>query len=211
MGTAGSNDAQDPETLADLASQTLTPADAKLIGVFGDTIHRNDGRHLHGGIGAELDRLWQGRYDAVVANAHRLYSPPNGAIGKDVISQFAKELKAVRKRECNSERPLCFLAVVLARRPGLTKSAGIKRRVKNRLALWQEGKFDALVQDTTNLALARAGGTRRVASDESKARSFNTSVLDGNLRKAVRNLTGGECGGVFSPQDPCTKTGRPVI
>ena len=35
--------------------QSFTGADRKLHGVFGDTIHHNDGRHLDGGIGKDED------------------------------------------------------------------------------------------------------------------------------------------------------------
>ena len=47
-----------------------TAADRKLRAVYGDTIHRSDGRHLDGGIAN--DTVWQARYDAVVANPHQL-------------------------------------------------------------------------------------------------------------------------------------------
>ena len=36
--------------------QSFTGADQKLHGVFGDTIHHNDGCHLDGGIGEDEDR-----------------------------------------------------------------------------------------------------------------------------------------------------------
>ena len=39
--------------------QDTTPADQKLISIYGDTIHQNDGRHLDGGIGVAKDRKWQ--------------------------------------------------------------------------------------------------------------------------------------------------------
>ena len=37
----------------------LTAADRKLISVYGDTLHRNDGSHLHGGIDPAEDRKMQ--------------------------------------------------------------------------------------------------------------------------------------------------------
>ena len=205
----GSAAANDPEQLDDLARQSMTACDQKLIAVYGDTTHRNDGRHLTGGI--DDDALWQRRYDKVTANSHGMYFPPKGAVGKEVVTTYAAELEGVRKRHWNSERPLCFLACVLRRRPGCIRSADIRRRVKNRLALWQAGKFDALIQDITSTALANAGGGSNGANEEAAARSFHSQVMDGKLRTAVRNLCGGARGGVLGPEDPCTKTGRPVI
>ena len=43
-----------------------TDNDRKLCAVYSNTIHRNDGRHLDGGI--TNDAVQQARYDAVVAN-----------------------------------------------------------------------------------------------------------------------------------------------
>ena len=201
--------ATDPETVLDLVGQQSTESDRKLMEVYGDTTHRNDGRHLHGGI-AE-DEVWQRRYDRVAANPHKLYLPPQGKVGKAVVSTYAKELRGVRERRWNSERPLCFLACVLKRRPDCTRSADIKCRIENRLRLWEEGKFDALIQDITSAALHGASRGTREVEEEQVARRYNSTVLDGNLRTAVRNLTDGVRGGVLGPEDLCTKTGRPVI
>jgi hypothetical protein len=40
---------------ADPQLQLLTAADQQLLGIFGDTIHLNDGTHLDGGIGVAED------------------------------------------------------------------------------------------------------------------------------------------------------------
>ncbi len=45
--------------LDDPLIQAFTPADHKLLEVYGDTIHQNDGTHLDGGIGIGDNRLWQ--------------------------------------------------------------------------------------------------------------------------------------------------------
>ena len=50
--------ATDPERMADLARQESSLADEKLIAVYGDTVHRNDGRDLHkGGGGRRSDAV----------------------------------------------------------------------------------------------------------------------------------------------------------
>ena len=116
---------EDPEKMLDLANQQSTECDDKLISVYGDTTHRNDGRHLHGGV--PDDTVWQRRYDRVVSLPHKLYFPPQGQVGKQVVATYAQELRGVRERKWNSERPLIFLACVLRRRPGCTRSKDIKR------------------------------------------------------------------------------------
>jgi hypothetical protein len=47
--------------------QPLTPADHRLMEVYGDTIHLNDGTHLDGGIGVAEDLIWQRRWLKVVS------------------------------------------------------------------------------------------------------------------------------------------------
>ncbi len=39
--------------------QELTAADCKLIQIFGDTIHHNNGLHLTGDIPVAVDQIWQ--------------------------------------------------------------------------------------------------------------------------------------------------------
>ena len=87
---------RDIEGDEDLARQVLYPCDNQLIAVYGDTIHRNDGRHLDGGIAD--DNVWQGRYDRVVSHPHPMYNPPKGGLGQRVVSTMAREFTGVRER-----------------------------------------------------------------------------------------------------------------
>ena len=48
-------------------------------------------------------------------------------------------------------------------------------------------------------------------SEDTEARSFHAKVSSGRLRAAVRNLAHGETGRVYQPDDPCSKTSRPVL
>ncbi len=100
---------RDIEGEEDLACQFLHPCDNQLITVYGDTIHRNDGRHLDGGIAD--DGVWQRRYNRVVAHPHPMYNPPKGGVGHRVVSTMAREFTGVRERKWNSERALNSLRV----------------------------------------------------------------------------------------------------
>ncbi len=71
----GAEDA-DVDGERDLAEQGLRLADTLLIGVYGDSLHRNGGTHLHGGIGDDAE--WQRMHRVVCAHPHRMYEPPNG-------------------------------------------------------------------------------------------------------------------------------------
>ena len=53
--------------------------------------------------------------------------------------------------------------------------------------------------------------SHRKQDEESEARRFNSLVLAGRLRSAVRNLTAREGGGVRAAGDVCTKTGDNIV
>ncbi|EJK47350.1 hypothetical protein THAOC_33933, partial [Thalassiosira oceanica] len=84
-------------------------------------------------------------------------------------------------------------------------------RSGKRLKCWKEGNIAGLVQDLVNQALQRVGAGRPTVDPEKKNRVFNSTVLNGQIRKGVRNLTDRGGGGVLQPDDKCTKTDRPVI
>ena len=81
----------------------------------------------------------------------------------------------------------------------------------NRMKLWEEGRFVALITDMeANARLSSGGGTPQ-ETDETIARRFNSKVLSGHLQAACRGLTNRDGGGVLKPTDVCTKTGEKVL
>ena len=70
----------------DLKNQEIHPCDNQLMSVYGDTIHRNDGRHMDGGVAN--NSVWQ-------------YNLPKGGLGHRVVSTMAKEFVGVRERRWN--------------------------------------------------------------------------------------------------------------
>ena len=196
-----------PDIDADLFDYTPTAADDLLNTVYGDHTHDNAGTHLHGNI--PDDPEWQRRWLRVVQLASLRYQVPSGKVGRRFLTIFTQELRGVRTRRWNSERPLVFVAVTLQSTPGVRRSADIRQRLTQRMDLWEQGYHQALVDDTESEALSTHPSSRP-PSDDSKARAFHSRVLSGRLRSAVRTLTGRDGGGVLQPDDNCTKTGRPV-
>ena len=147
----------------------------------------------------------------MVAYPHPMYNPPKGRVGHRVVSAMAREFTGVRERKWNSERALIFAACVLRKSPGVIRARDIKRWVERRLTLWIDGSYDALVQDIVGEAMRGVGGGRGTIDEDLVARKYNSMVLDGKLRAAVRFATERDGGGVLLPQDACTKTGRPVM
>ncbi len=63
---------------ADPRLQPLTATDRRLLEIFGDTIHLNNGTHLDGGSSAAMNAKYQWLYNCIVACSLPLYDLPNG-------------------------------------------------------------------------------------------------------------------------------------
>jgi hypothetical protein len=160
-GTARVRDIEGEE---DLACQVLHPCGNQLIAVFGDSIHRNDGCQLDGGIAD--DGIWQGRCDCVVSHPHLINYLPKGGAGQWVVATLAREFRGVRKWKWNSERALIFAVCVLWKSPGVICARDIKHRMERRLTLWIGGQYNALVQDIVGKAMRGVGSGQDTADEE---------------------------------------------
>eukprot|EP00957_Ditylum_brightwellii_P090776 6912780-Ditylum_brightwellii.AAC.1 len=89
---------------ADLPSFNLTPADRKLLTVFGDTVHRNDGTHFTGGVPDNL--VWQQRWRRLAGLPTNWYDTLSGKVGRRFVSVLTAKFQGVRERMWNSERVL---------------------------------------------------------------------------------------------------------
>ncbi len=105
---------------ADPRLQRLTAADRRLLGIFSDIIHLNDGTRFDGGIGATEDEKWQRLYNHVAACSLPLYDLPNGRWAHRFLTTLINLWVGVIQRRWNSERPLVFQVVILHRVRGIT-------------------------------------------------------------------------------------------
>ncbi|KAI2504762.1 hypothetical protein MHU86_9698 [Fragilaria crotonensis] len=196
-----------PDAGADLPGYFVTAADRLLDAAYGDHVHDNAGTHLHGDFSD--DALWQRRWRKMAQIATTRYQAPAGRVGRRFIAILTSEFRGVRERRWNSERPLVFVATVLQTTQGVRRAKDIRSRLAQRMDLWDQGHYKALVDDDEGEVLSRQPSSRP-PDEEARARSFNARVLSGRLRSAVRTLTNRSGGGVRQPDDLCTKSGRPV-
>ncbi len=84
--------------------QVFRGVDWKLHGIFGDTIHHNDGRHIDGGIGEDEDHKCQRLHERIVAARLPLYSLPNGWWAKRFLALQTTLWRDIRLRGCDSEK-----------------------------------------------------------------------------------------------------------
>jgi hypothetical protein len=197
--------------------QTLCAADRVLMDVYGDTIHRNDGRHIHGGIPVAEDKRWQRWWFRVVSCDLKLWTPPKGsADGKRFVNLLASEFQSVRLRRSNSEKAMIFAPCILHRKSGVVAASAIKKTIIHRLDLWEAGRYAELVEEVVSSGRCGIAGRKpesledEVVSD-SIAATFNSMVVNGKIKEAVRFARSKGKGGPLRPDDKCTKTGLPVI
>jgi hypothetical protein len=147
---------------ADPQLQRLTAADRRLLGIFGNTIHLNDGTHLDGGIGAAEDATWQRLYNHVAACSLPLYTLLNGRWAHCFLTTLADLWIGVIQRRWNSERPLVFQAVILRPVRGITQFHDVKPIIWGWLDAWNAVRYVTLVKEVEEANLDSGGGGRRV-------------------------------------------------
>jgi hypothetical protein len=151
--------------------------------------------HLDGGIAD--DRLWIGRWRKVVSVDLKLWSPPaKHAAGKKFVNMLANELQGVRLRKWNSERAMLFAPVILNRKSGVVKAGDITKTIMSRLEMWEAGRFAELVNEVVIEGESGVAGRKPDEWGENGevssgvASTYNSMVLDGKIRAAVRFATG---------------------
>ena len=193
--------------------QVLTAADRKLMSVYGDTIHQNDGTHLDGGIGAFEDRKWQRLYKRIIACNLPLYDLPSGKYANTFLELQTQLWRDVRARKCNSEKALLFAPLILRKVKGLKTFSETKPIIWARLEAWKAERYVALVKSVEEACEIDGwhGSTNRGYSAECAGRKYNAMVMGGRMRAAVRMVCNQDKGGIFQPDDIDPKSGQPVL
>ena len=109
------------------------------MSIYHDTVHHNDGTHLHGPISEEEDQLWQERYMRIIASRHKLYWLPNGRWARRFLTTFTALLLDVREGRCNSEKMLLYAPCILRKIKNARKAPEIKKLIESRLDAWDRG------------------------------------------------------------------------
>ena len=111
---------------ADPRLQQLTGANRRLLGIFGNTIHLNDGTHLNGGIGVDKDKRCQRLHNRIASCSLPLHDLLNSRWAQCFLTTLTNLWVGVIQRCWISERPLVFQAVILCHVRGVTRFRNIK-------------------------------------------------------------------------------------
>lgn len=199
---------EEGEETADLPGFTPSPADEKLATVFGDHLHDNSGFHLSGGI--EDNQVWLGHWRRIAELPSQQYDLPKGQVGRTFLTEVSNILEGVMKRKWNAERLIVFAAVILQRQKGVSSSKKIRARILNRLQMWADGHYGALVEDTVSTN-GRQRPTDATKTEDQIRHTYCSLLLRGKVREAVRFLTSRSKGGVLLPESVDPKTGLTVV
>ena len=99
------------------------------------------------------------------------------------------------------EKPLCFIAIMLKVAPDVKGTPNIRRRIKQRLLEWEQGKFQML---TSNTILCAAAYTRRKkgkANVYGISKVFTSLACRGQIRSAIMHACERDKGGMLMPGD----------
>ena len=195
--------------------QLLTDTNCRLCGIYGNTIHQNDGTHLGGRIGVAEDAKWQRLYLWVAVFQLLLYNLPNGQWVNRFLETLTGLWTGVMERKWNSERPLVFQTCILCQVRGIFCFHDVKPVIWGWLNAWGAGQYVALVKAVEEASKDADGGgggtcTRRVDTT-SMARKHHNMVLGGKVHVAIRMVTNRDSGGVYCQFDLDTKSGHPII
>ena len=117
--------------IGDLPGYDITAVDRKLMEVYGDYVHQNDGAHLDGGV--MDDDVWQKRWKSLASLPRIHYHIPSGKVGRRYVTMLSTELEGIVSRKWNSERFIVFQMVVLQKSKLVKTAADIKRCVTTRM------------------------------------------------------------------------------
>ena len=189
---------------SNVAEEQLPPEPIEQINnlmykVYGDYVHQDDGTQLDGGI--QDDNTWQTYWRRLVAFPVQSYQVPNGSVGRRFVSTLAEIMKGIKARKSNSEKLIVFILVVLQRDRDIKTTRDIRKRLTNRMDAWKDNKYEALVQDTISSCESFLSSRRKEHSPEQRNKIFQSLMLRGEIRSAVRFITDREKGGVLLPNN----------
>jgi hypothetical protein len=178
----------DVTPVGDLPGATILEADLKLMKVYGDYIHQNDGTHLDGGL--QDDSVWQERWRRLIILPSQHYDAPSGSVGCHFVHILTEELEGICCQKWNLERFLVFQMVVLQHSKEVKTSYAIRRQLTMQMDAWEADKFTMLVQDTECTALAQLSKIQGVETQEQRAKKFTRLVLATGKAPADRSPLG---------------------
>ena len=162
--------------------------------------------------GALLDKstcldhsIWTERCVKSVRLPKRLYTLPNGNIGRKYVDLLTHELELLSTTaDSTSERVLVMSRSLLQRDPMIKASKDIRTLIGRRIEGWKENKFDKLLAKAV-----RCGKKKQInqnsLDDKHVSKVFASLRMKGKVRSAMRWLSERARGVVLDPMQEVKK------
>ena len=149
--------------------------------------------------------IWTERWVESVRLPKRLYSLPNGNIGRKCVDLLAHELKLLSTTaDSTSERVLVMSRVLLQRNAMIKASKDIRTLIGRRIENWKGSKFDKLLAEAV-----RCGKKKRMNHDnldnKHVSKVFASLMMKGIVRSAMQWLLERASGDVLDPMQEVKK------
>ena len=135
----------------------------------------------------------------------RLYTLPNGNIGRKYLNLLTHELKLLSTTaDSTSEKILVINHVLSQRDPMIKASKDIRTLIGRRIEDWKENKFDKLLAEAV-----RCGKKKQINQDNLDDKHvwkvFTSLMMKGKVRSAMRWLSERASEGVLDPMQEVKK------
>ena len=179
---------------------TQTMQDLQIEDVLPETdpnLESHDEDIMMEAFGASLDKstcldhmIWTERWVKSARLPKRLYTLPNGNIGRKYVDLLTNELKLLSTTaDSTSERVLVMSRVLLQRDPMVKASKDIRTLIGRRIEDWKENKFDKLLAEAV-----RCGKKKQInqdiLDDKHVSKVFASLMMKGKVRSARREQAG---------------------
>ena len=131
---------------------------------------------------------------------------PNGNLGRKYVDLLTHELKLLSTTaDSTSERVLVMSRVLLQRDPMIKASKDIRTLIGRRIEDWKENKFDKLLAEAVRFGKKKQINQDKV-DDKNVSKVFDSIMVKGKVRSAMRWLSERAGGGVLYPMQEVKKS-----
>jgi hypothetical protein len=173
---------------------TSSEVDDLMMRAFGSSLVPDD---FDGG-----DNVWSDYWESISQLSGRHYDLPRGTCGRRFIDLLCVEIRHLTRGNYPSDRLIVFSSVILQRDKSVRFGPDIRRTLNRRMSMWENDKFDLLVQETVRCERSFTNQSRHRANNENHIINvFTRLMLQGKVRAAVRWLTERSKGHVLRPTE----------
>jgi len=154
----------------------------------------------------DLRQIISAAYEEIVHWQKNLFMVPTGASGKKFVKETTKFIEYFNSNSeffCEiSMKVLMIMPSLLLQKPGYKSKSKIHVEcLSRRLVRWEEGDFDALLQEGRAIQKKNSQNNLRKKNPETLAKRFTNFMLKGQTTAAMRLLDSAETSGVLSLDD----------